>query len=189
MEPLRVLLVAVEDERRADEPAGHELAHVAHRWAEAEREADPRLQPFAPREIARALRIPKVVRDRLLAEDVLAGLERRPRELEMRVARRADVDEIDVAAPNQLHRVGGRMRDVELAGGVTCAVEQRVCNPDDLTARIAPIPREMSAARPRARPEYADTHESLRRHGRSLTRDGLPSGDRVDAPPGPGPTR
>src|SRR5205807_8702645 len=95
---LRVLFVAVEDERRADESARDELAHVADRRAVAKGEADLRLQLLLPREIARAKRVAKVVRDGFFAEHVLARLERGPREFEMRVARRADVDEVDVGA-------------------------------------------------------------------------------------------
>jgi hypothetical protein len=70
-------------ERRADEAVGDELAHVAHRRTETEGEADARFEAAAFGEIAGTPGVAKVVRDRLFAEHVLAGFERRPGELEV----------------------------------------------------------------------------------------------------------
>ena len=56
IEPLRVLLVAVEDERRADESVVDQLLHVLHRRAVAKGEAELRLHALfaspAPRRAA-----------------------------------------------------------------------------------------------------------------------------------------
>src|SRR5262249_2090748 len=98
------------------------------------READSGLHALPQREIARALSVAEVVRHRLLAEDMLARLERRPRQLEVCVARRADVDEVDVVAADQLERIAGRGRDVEFTRPRTCAIDQGVRNGDNTAA-------------------------------------------------------
>ena len=87
VEPLRVLLVAVEDEGRADEALVDQRLGVLHAGAVAEGEAELRLEPLAARQIGRAQRLAEVVGDRLLAQDVLARLQRGPGELEVGVAR------------------------------------------------------------------------------------------------------
>ena len=74
VEPLGVLLEAVEDERLPDEPVGDELAHVAHRRGVAEREAQLRLQPLLPRQRRGPSRVVEVVGD---AVDQLRRLLRR----------------------------------------------------------------------------------------------------------------
>jgi hypothetical protein len=153
---LRVLFVAVEDEWCADESVGHQLAHVPHGGTVAEGETDFRLELFLPRQRGRAPRIPEVIRDRLLAEHVLAGLERRPRELEMCMAGRADIDHVDVVAREQVTGFGDGDRDIELAGRLSGAIDLGVRNREEATARVAAITGQMCAARPGAGAE--DSH-------------------------------
>src|SRR5262249_42486097 len=113
LQPLRVLLVAVEDERRAGEALPHQLAQVADRRRVAEREAELRLEPLRLGERGGAARVAEVIGDWLLAKDVLPGLERRPGELEMGVARRADVHEVDVVAADEVAVVGKHVGNIE----------------------------------------------------------------------------
>ena len=51
---------------------------------------------------------------------MLARLERRERDLEVGVARRADVDDVDVVALDRLAPVGGVAVPAELVGGIGC---------------------------------------------------------------------
>ena len=88
---------------------------------------------------------------------MLAGLERRPRQLEVRVARRADVDDIDVVAANQLAGLGCDDRDRELVGGLLRAFDDRVGDRHDPAARIADEPGRCARG-PGAGAEHADTH-------------------------------
>src|SRR5581483_7808938 len=127
----------------------------------AERQADLRLQALAAREISRALRVAEVVRDRLLAEDVLAGFERRPGELEVRVARRADVDGVDAVAREELVRVGRDGRNVELASGLARPIDVGVRDRDDAAALIAAIAGQMRAAGPGAGAEDGDSDDAV----------------------------
>src|SRR5262249_37338590 len=92
---------------------------------------------------------------------VLAGLERGPRELEMRVAGRADVDEIDIVAREQLARIAGRDRRAEFGGRAARAVDLHVRDADDAAARIAAIAGQVRAAGPRAGAKDADANGSV----------------------------
>ena len=98
-------------------PSADQLAHVAHGRGIAEREPELGLQALLTRQRRGPPGVAKVVGHRLLAEHVLAGVERRPGQLEMRVARRADVDEVDVVALDQRPMVGGDGRDREALRG------------------------------------------------------------------------
>ena len=57
------------------------------------------------------------VRERLLAEHVLAGLEGGDRDLGVRAARRDDVDDVDVVAGDRVAPVGGGLGPAPLLGG------------------------------------------------------------------------
>jgi len=83
----------------------------------------------------------------------------------MCVTRRADVDEIDVVAAEQLTRVGRGHRNVELARGLACAIDLHVGDGDDGATRIATIAGQMRAARPRAGAQHAHTDNRVARHG------------------------
>ena len=52
--------------------------------------------PLSAGQLGGAQGVAKVEGDRLFAQHVLAGFQRRHRQLEVRVARRADVDHVDV---------------------------------------------------------------------------------------------
>src|SRR4029450_12721811 len=119
--------------------AGDQLAHVAHRRAVAERQPDLRLESLASREVVRPSRLSKVVRNRLLAQHVLAGFERRPGQLEMRVARGTDVDGVDVVAIDYAARVRDGVWDRELARRLTRAIDLRVGDRDDRAAWIGSV--------------------------------------------------
>src|SRR4029453_12208589 len=108
VEPLRVLLVAVEDERIADESLTNELAHVAHRRRVAKREAELGLDSIGLRERRGTPRVVEVVGHWFFAQHVLAGLERGPGPLEVSGAWGADVDQIDVRALDELAMVATR---------------------------------------------------------------------------------
>ena len=160
IQPLGVLLEAVEDERLADEPLGDQRAHVAHRRGIPEREPELGLQPLVPRERGRPPRVAKVVGHRFLAEHVLAGFERRPGQLEVRVARCADVDEVDVIPLDQRAMVGGDGGNREALGRVPRQVCLRVGDGDELAARIAAKSGEMRESGPGARAQ--DPHAKAR---------------------------
>jgi hypothetical protein len=181
VEPLRILLVAVEDERRTDEAAGDEVAHVAHGRAVAEGQPHLGLESLLPREIPSAKRVAVVVGDRLLAEHVLAGLERRPGQLEMRVAGGADVNEVDVVALEQLARIGGCSRDVELVRRRAGAVHLDVGNRHDAAARLPSVPWQVGAARPGTGAEHAYSDDTIGAHTTPL--DGRECGRSVRSGP------
>ena len=132
VEPLRVLLAAVEDERLADEAVGDECAHVAQGGSVTKREAELGLQPLLAGTRGEASRLLEVVGDRLLAEDVFACLDRSRRQLEVRVARRAHVDDIDVIAANEVEMAGRHDGNGEPPGGV---IGSAVCGSAMATTR------------------------------------------------------
>ena len=146
---------------RADEALRNQLAHVAHRRGVAERESELGLEPLRLGERSGPPRVTKVVRDRLFAEDVFAGLECRPRELEMRVARRAHVDDVDVVALQQLAMIAGRRRNLEARGGVAGQRDVRIGDGDDAASRIAAIPWQVRGLRPGAGAEHADANHTI----------------------------
>src|SRR5207247_1683709 len=162
--PLRVLFVSIEDERPADEAAGNELAHVAHGGTVPEGQADFRLDALATSEVSRAKGIAEVVGDRFLAQHVLAGFERSPGQLEMGMARRAHVDEVDVVALDELASVRERQRDLELARRFARTVDQRVGDGDNAAAGIAAVPGQVGRSCPRAGTKHADANKVVRLH-------------------------
>jgi len=93
---------------------------------------------------------------------VLAGLERRPRELEMGVARRADVDQVDILALEELAWIVSRGRDVEGPRRVARAIDRDIADRDDSAARIAVIAGQMRRPGPGSRAEDADPDKSWR---------------------------
>ena len=105
---------------------------------------------------------------------MLAGLERRERELLVAVAAapRDDVDHIDVAAPDDLLGVGHRLGDRELPGGGLREVLMQVADHDDVTERRPREAGEMRAGRPPSGPDDADPELLLdhRSSGRSTQR-------------------
>ena len=102
VDPLIVLLEAVEDVRLADETVRYQCLHVHHGGRVPEGEADLRLEILRFRELVRAPDVAVVVTHRLLAEDVLSGFERGEGQLLMVLAAvlpaRDDVDDVDVDA-------------------------------------------------------------------------------------------
>ena len=136
------------------------MAPQSYRRAVAECQPDFRLETLLPRQIPCPPRVAEIVRHRLLAQHVLAGVERRPCELEVCVARRADVDDVDVPAVEQSPRVRDRIRDLELACRVTCSIDLCIGDRDDRTARVATVAREVCPARPRARAQDADANNA-----------------------------
>ena len=120
--------------------------------------------PFSRARAASAARVAKVVGDRLLAEDVLAGLDRRGRQLEMRMARRAHVDDVDVVAADEIEVAGGDLGNVEAPRRLFSEMALRIGNGDDATARVAAVARQMRAERPRAGAEHADAKRTSGSH-------------------------
>jgi len=79
---------------------------------------------------------------------VLAGLERAPRQLEVRVARRADVDRVDVVATEELARIGDGVRNIEFLCSRARAIDFGIGDGDDAAAGFAAVSREVRAACP-----------------------------------------
>ena len=100
----------------------------------------------------------------LLAEHVVTGLERRPRQRQVRVARRANVDQVEVVAADQ--RLV-RIADVGDAEGPRHGLGQpllRVGNGHQLAAGVAGEAGEVGRLGPGAGAKNADAHATRGRH-------------------------
>ena len=82
-------------------PSDDQLAEILHRRRVAKREAQLGLEALGAREFGGPPGVAEIEGNGLLAEHVMAGLERRPRQRKVRVAWRAHVDQIEVVASNQ----------------------------------------------------------------------------------------
>ena len=78
-----------------------------------------------------------VERERLLADDVLAGRQRGLGERQVQVVGRADVDDVDVVGAHELLGRGERAPDAELGGGLLGAGGRGGGDADDVGAREA----------------------------------------------------
>jgi hypothetical protein len=148
VDPLRVLLVAVEDVRRPHEALVDQRLHVAHRGRVAERESQLGLEIARTGQFVRLERLAVVERDRFLAQDVLAAFQRGPRQVEMRGTRRTDIHEVDVVARHHLRMVGQYLGNAEFARCFFREVALWITNGDHFAARIAFVAGEVGAARP-----------------------------------------
>ena len=81
----------------------------------------------------------------------------------MRMARRTDIDDIDVVAIDDGAGIRDGVRDVELARRLTRAIDLGVGDRHHLAPRIAPVSRQVRPARPGPGAEHAHsddiTHE------------------------------
>ena len=116
VDPLAVLLVAVEDVRLADEPGVDQVLRVLDGWCVPEREPELGPQPAGGGELGRGAGLPVVVVHRLLAQDVLAGGQRVPGDLEVRLVPGDHVDDVNAGVVQQLPVVGRDPGDPETAG-------------------------------------------------------------------------
>ena len=152
IDPLIVLLEAVEDVRLADEAFGDEGLHVHDRRGVAEGQADLRLEVFGRRDLVCAPDVPIVVADGLFAQHVLARLERRERQLLVVfaavVAAGDDVDDVDVVPAQEPLVIRLDLRNAELlrARGREIAVE--IAKHDNVTERGAREARQVRRCRP-----------------------------------------
>ena len=158
IEPLRVLLVTVEDEGLPDEAGADELEHVPDGRRVAEGQTNLGLEVLRARELVRAPDVLVVVADGLLDEHVLAGLERREGQLLVAVAPAAGdhVDDIDVAAAQDLLRIGNGLGDAELPRGSFREVLVQVADHHHIAERRPREAGKVSAVRPPARADHAN---------------------------------
>ena len=96
-----------------------------------------------------------VVRHRLLAEHVLARLERRHREHEVLLVARYDVDDVDVVALDHAPVVGDGLAHPELVRRGLGQIGIGVAHGDDAAALVARPSREVSPVRPPPAPDHA----------------------------------
>ena len=85
------------------------------------------------------------------------------RQLEVRMARRADVDDVDVVAADEIEVACGDLGDVEAPRRFFGEMTLRIGNRDDATARVAcDNPADVRRKRPRAGAEHADAQCAAR---------------------------
>ena len=109
---LQVRAAVVED--AAELARGHELARQHHRGDAAVVVAQHVRHAGLLHRLPHRLRLAHVVGERLLAQDRLARLRRRDRDLGVAVARRRDVDDVDVGPCDHLAPVGRPLVPAEL---------------------------------------------------------------------------
>ena len=158
IEPLRILLVPVEDERRADIVVVDQLLHVLHGRTVAKGEAELRLHALVASQRGGTQRFRVIVRDGLLAEDVLPRFDRSPAERQMRCAWGAHVHEIDVRARDEFLVRRIDIRDPELLRELVRLLDNRIRDGHQLTSRVALVAWQMRKLRPCARAEHAHLH-------------------------------
>ena len=115
VEPLAVLLVAVEDKGLADEAFAHQFEHVLHGGCIAEGQPDLGLQPFGFGQMVRAPDVPIVVTDGLLHQTVLARFQHGEDHL-LVIGPRHHVDHVDVGPGQHLFEVGDKFGNAKLLG-------------------------------------------------------------------------
>ena len=174
VEPLGVLLVSVEDKWGTDEAIVDELLHVAHGGAVPKGKAEFCLEPLCPGERRCTTRFREVVRDGLLAQHVLAGVERRPTQIEMRRAGSADIHQVDITPRDELLVAFIYVRNTELCGEFTRAFDNRIGDGDKLASGVACISRQVSKLRPSTSAEYANANFPGGCHAHCTTRDVSP---------------
>ena len=97
------------------------------------------------------------MRDGLLDEHVLSGLERRHRQLEVGVVAGDDVDDVDVVVRQHVVRVGRRRRNAVFVRGLVGERAVDVADGDQLAAPIALPAGQVSHVRPPARADHSDS--------------------------------
>ena len=150
IKPLRVLLEPIKDERSAYEPLIDQRFCVLHPWAVTKGEAELCLEPFAARQRRCTTGLTEVVGHGLLTQHMLAGFERGPRQLEMRVGRGHDIDHVDVRPAHDSLPVIGCLGNRELAGTGARAFPFDVTQCDDRAPRVAQPARNVSEPGPGA---------------------------------------
>src|SRR5439155_982561 len=154
---LIVLLEAVEDVRLADEAIRDQRLHVHDRRRIAERQADFRLEILRFRHHVRAPDVAVVVAHRLLAEDVLPGVERRERQLLVILAAilpaRDDVDDVDVDTAQEALVVGLHLGDAELLRACRRQFSVEIAQDHDVAQRRAHEARKVGRTRPSPGPD------------------------------------
>ena len=112
-------IAAVQQAHRAGLPARDALARLAHRRVVPVDERNRRLESRVGRGVDEPLRARGVERQRLLADHVFACGQRSLGEREVKMVRRADVDDVDVrVAHHLLGRVESPIRAERLGRGL-----------------------------------------------------------------------
>jgi len=106
----------------ADPTGADELAYSLPRGVEAVHESLHQPDASSGAGVDHLLRLSCVQRQRLLAQDVLAGPGRRDRPLGVEVVRQRDVDRVDLVVGQQVLVRAMRLRDPEPIGCGPCAV-------------------------------------------------------------------
>ncbi len=155
VEPLAVLLEGVEHVGLSDVALRDQLCGVHRGRRISEGEAQLGLQSLALGQVGRRDHLVVVRVHRLLAQDVLAVLQRGPRHLEVHPVPGDHVDDVDVRVLHQLAVVGLQPGDPELRPGGGQRIRVGVGQCDHLDPRV-PLPaRNVRSDRPAAGPDHA----------------------------------
>ncbi len=155
IEELAVLLEAVDVENVAERSVLDPGADLPQGGRVAEREPDLGLDARGSSGAGQSEGLSRVPRDRLLAQHVLAGCDRRHAEIEVRVGRRADVDHLHLGSANS---AAGRVidaTDAELLRHGGGSFRHDVADGHQINAGVGGVARQMRLFRPGVCPEYA----------------------------------
>ena len=152
---LRILLVAVENERLAHLALFDELVHVLHRGRITEGEADFGLQPFGGGQFMRLPGIAVIVADRFFAEAMGAGFQDGEGQVFVVIGvggagARADIDDIQVQSREQRLVIGEDVGDIELFGAMTGERFVAVADGDEVNEGAADEAGQVRPFRPAA---------------------------------------
>ena len=128
-----------DDVRIADRAVLDSVSHSLVVVVKAAVEANLELDALLFHQSKQFLDLLDIVVDRLLAEDVLAGVYRRHRDVAVGIRGRADEHDLDLGIVDDIHKVGGNVGDVTLRQPLARAglVQHRVRNRYDLYAGYA----------------------------------------------------
>src|SRR5262249_53787711 len=133
---------------------------VANAGAVAEGEAEFGLEPLLPGQLGGTRGVPVIVGDRFLAEDALALLQRRHRDLEVAAVGGAEVDGVEVGPGDERLPVVARLGDAEFGRGLAGALAVDVAEGHQFDARIALLTGEVRHTGPASGAEYAYAESS-----------------------------
>src|SRR5699024_6255752 len=128
-----------DDVRIADRAVLDSVSHSLVVVVKAAVEANLELDTLLFDQSEQLLDLLDIIVDRLLAEDVLASVYSRHRDIAVGIRGRANEHDLDLRIVDDIHKVGGNVGDIALRQPLACAglVQHRVSNRNDLYARNA----------------------------------------------------
>jgi hypothetical protein len=132
IDPLRILFVAVEHIRLADEALANQVEHVHHGRGVPERETDLGLESPGVRQLLGLPYVAVVMANGLLHQAVFAGMEGLEDQVLM-ISPGDHIDHVDVIARDHVAVVRHHIRNIELGSARLSEIRMEITDGDEFT--------------------------------------------------------